>query len=82
MVVRRCEGARRHSKVLVRPLGSSCAPLKWPDGCRSVPHPPLQVALKQLIPDNEVALFGGALKFRAKVGQVWFSSHLFEQVGV
>ncbi len=26
-----------------------------------------QVALKQLIPDNEVALFGGALKFRAKV---------------
>lgn len=26
-----------------------------------------QVALKQLIPDNEVSLFGGALKFRAKV---------------
>lgn len=28
----------------------------------------LLVALKQLIPDNEVALLGGTLKFRAKVG--------------
>ena len=27
----------------------------------------LLVAVKQLIPDNEVALLGGALKFRAKV---------------
>lgn len=29
-----------------------------------------QVALKQLIPDNEVSLLGGALKFRAKV-RLW-----------
>ncbi len=28
----------------------------------------LLVAVKQLIPDNEVSLLGGALKFRAKVG--------------
>ncbi|PRW59366.1 transmembrane 115 [Chlorella sorokiniana] len=41
--------------VLFRPLGGFEA------GAAA-----LLVALKQLIPDNEVALFGGALKFRAK----------------
>lgn len=46
----------RAGSVLFRPLGGFEA------GAAA-----LLVAVKQLIPDNEVALLGGALRFRAKV---------------
>ena len=45
------------ASVLFRPLGGFEAGIAA-----------LLVAVKQLIPDNEVALLGGALRFRAKVG--------------
>lgn len=50
------EGLSHAGDILFRPMGGFEA------GAAA-----LLVAVKQLIPDNEVALLGGALRFRAKV---------------